>query len=510
MSASSHSDIATTVNRGLAWIGMASSMVWLLDILGMFIVLGLWIPPDQMGIAALAIPFFPALDLASEMGLGAAVVQRDDHTEEKISTIFWFNFLGSVVLAVVLALGIGPALGALHDQPIVGWMFMAYAGKLVWHNTFLIPRALMRRQLRFGELSLIRTLANVGQFVGLIAAAWAGFGIWCFVVGPICRVLVTGVGIQICHPWRPRFVLQIRETTDWLVFGAKAASSQIVYHIYTNIDYQIIGFMFTPEETGLYWFAYELVLKPCFLIGEALQAIAFAAYSRLKAVRAQLIEQFISFTRLSLVVMLGFLVIIMVLADDILRLIWGADAVPAAAAARILCGVGVLRALSFVIPPLLDGVGRPGLSLTYNALAAFVLPLSFLVCAQTLSDQVGFLSVAIGWLLGYPVVFSLLVYFTLTEVKLPLTTYLRRTIGIPLCAAAGVAAGWGTRLLLLEQSLVIRMLVPMLVLMTTYLLFLAYTQGVSPRSVWRSARGKGEKQSPAPDEVRSDDQAADE
>lgn len=501
MPASSRSDIAATVNRGLAWVGMASSAVWLLDILGIFIVLGLWIPPEQMGIAALAIPFFPALDLASEMGLGAAVVQRDDHTEDRISTIFWLNLFGSVVLAAVLALGIGPGIGALHDQPIVGWMFAAYAGKLVWHNTFLIPRALMRRQLRFRELSVIRTLANVGQFIGLIGTAWAGLGIWCFVIGPVCRVLVTGVGVQICHPWRPRFVLRVRESTEWLVFGAKAASSQIVYHVYTNIDYQIIGYMFTPEETGLYWLAYELVLKPCFLIGQALQAIAFAAYSRLKAARAQLIEQFIAFTRLSLVVMLGFLVIIMVLADDILLWIWGADAVPAAAAARILCAVGVLRALSFVIPPLLDGVGRPGLSLMYNALAAVVLPLSFFLCAYAFADRLGYLSIAVGWALGYPVVFSLLVYFTITAVELPLTRYLRRTIGIPLCAMTAVAVGWGARLVLLEQSLMLRMLVPMLTLMATYLLLLAYTQGVSPRSVWRSTRGGSKKPRRRPDDA---------
>ncbi len=79
----SQQDIRTTINRGLAWVGIASAMVWFLDIVGMFIILALWISPEEMGTAAVAITLFPVLDLIGNMGLSAAVIQRDDHSEEK-------------------------------------------------------------------------------------------------------------------------------------------------------------------------------------------------------------------------------------------------------------------------------------------------------------------------------------------------------------------------------------------------------------------------------------------
>ena len=46
---------------------------------------------------------------------------------------------------------------------------------------------------------------------------------------------------------------------------------------------------------------------------------------------------------------------------------------PTAPAIRVLCLVGVLRALSFIVPPLLDGIGKPGLTLIYMLVAAVAL-----------------------------------------------------------------------------------------------------------------------------------------
>lgn len=489
-------NITTRVNRGLAWTALASPVVWTLDIVGTLLVLALWISPEQMGVAALAIPFFPALDLASEMGLGAAVIQRDDHTEDRLSTVFWVNVAISVVLALVLALGVGPLLAWIHGHAILATLFAAYGVKLIWHNLFLVPRALMRRQLRFKELELLRALSNVGEFVGKVGAAAAGLGVWCFVIGPMCRVLVTGIGIQLCLPWRPRLVCKLRDAMDWVTFGLKAASSQIIYHIYTNVDYQVVGYMFSERATGLYWFAYELVLKPCFLIGQTLHAIAFAAYSRLKLDRPRLIEQFIGFSRLSLVVMLGFLSLIAVSADDILALVWGSEAMPAAAVARILCLVGVLRALSFVIPPLLDGVGRPGASLIYNALAAVLVPLSFVVCAALWGDTLGYVSVAVAWTIGYPLAFAVLVALALAILELSPLAYLARLWGVVACAAAAAGAGWVARALVDGASTGTRFGVAAAATVTVYAAGLAVTQGLTPRSVAAAIRGDAPRATP--------------
>lgn len=475
---------------------MGSSMVWLLDILGILIVLKFWISPEQMGVAALVIPFFPALDLVSEMGLPSAVIQRDDHTPEKVSTVFWMNFGMSVLLLGVLSLIVGPLLAWIHDYPILAAMFTAYGFKLVWHNVYVMPRALMRRELRFKELEMIRTVANLAEFGAKVGSAAAGLGIWCFVLGPAARVFVVGIGVQIRNPWRPRFVLRLRESIEWAKFGLKASASQIIYHLYTNLDYQLIGVLFTREITGLYWAAYEMVLKPCHLIGQTLQPIAFAAFSRLKHERQKLIDQYISFTRLSLVVMFGFLTVILVSAEDILSF-WDEDAVAAGVAARILCGVGVLRALSYVIPPLLNGMGRPGLSLLYNSVAAVIMPAAFFVSAYAFGDRLGYLAVAYAWAVGYPIAFSLLLWMALELLSLRAIDYTRRVIGIPMSAAVSIGASFAVHFGFVTASPWLRFTASTAAAVVVFGLVLAYWQGISPRSMIRAIRGQ-DRQDPAP------------
>jgi O-antigen/teichoic acid export membrane protein len=481
--------IQRDVNRGLAWFGLAASWVSLLDVIANVVILALWISPAQYGVAALAITLFPVLDLAADLGLSAAVIQRDDHTEAKISTVFWLNVVMSVFLFAVLALAVGPLLSLLHGEPIVGLMLTAYGGKLIWQNVYTMPKALMRRQLRFKEIAGVRSIANAIEFAVKIGVAAGGGGIWCFVIGPLAREIGWAAGIQWCHPWRPRLVMRIGEAASWAWFGIRQSGSQVLFHAYTNVDYQLVGHYFGAAANGFYRLAYDIVLEPCRILAMIVNQVAFPAYSRLKHRRRELIEQFIALTRLNLVVVLGFVAIILVAADDIVAVLWGPEWMPAATAARILCAVGALRALSFLIPPLLEGMGHPGRSLAYNAVAAVVLPTCFVVAAEVLGDDLGFVSVAVAWAVGYPIAFAVLARLALGLLDLDATEYLRRVIGIPGCAALAAAAAGGVHFLAAPLSPGLRLALATATLLAVFFPALALWQGISPRSVIAAIRG---------------------
>jgi O-antigen/teichoic acid export membrane protein len=482
-------DIKKQVNRGLAWVGLASSSVGLLDVLAQIIILAIWISPEQLGTAALAVSLFPVLDRATDLGLSAAVIQRDDHDDAKMSTVFWFNVALSLVIFLLLWLVIGPGLGALHDRPIVGDLLTVYGLKLVWQNVYFMPWALMTKELRFKELSIIRIFANVAEFAGKVGFAAAGFGIWCFVLGPLCRVIVTGVGIQIRHPWKPKLMLRVRETMDWARFGAKAAGSKVLFYLYTNVDYQVVGYYFGETANGFYTLAYTIVLEPCRIISDVISSVAFPSFARLKYAREKVVDQFIAFTRMNLVVMIGFLGLVFVSAHEIIELFYGEEWLPAVAGVRILCLVGVLRALSFVVPPLLDGVGRPALTLVYMIVASIVLPGCFILGAEILGAEHGWLSVAIAWAVGYPIAFIVLFAMALIVMDLRLRDYLRRSLGIPVLAAIAMLVSAGVHWAMQPLSPGIRLGSTAVVMVGLFLTLLAFKEGISPRSVIKSLKG---------------------
>src|SRR5829696_8208912 len=107
----SHKRMQTHVNRGLAWIGIASTLVGVLDVVAIIVILNLWISPDEYGIATNAVWLFPLLDQATDLGLSGAVIQKDDHSESTISTVFWINVAVGGLLFLLCA-GAAPLLAA--------------------------------------------------------------------------------------------------------------------------------------------------------------------------------------------------------------------------------------------------------------------------------------------------------------------------------------------------------------------------------------------------------------
>ena len=482
-----HKRIATNVHRGLAWIGIASSLVGILDLVALYIITRYFISTEEYGISRLGVWIYPILDQATDLGLSAAVIQRDDHTEAQISTVFWINTMLAVALFAVLAIAAPLSASLMGFPPIVGYMMIAYGTKLLWQNVYFIPVAMMKRELRFKELSIIRIIANLAEFAGKIGFAAAGFGIWCFVLGPLARVLVTGIGAQLRHPWRPHFVFKPRETKEYVTFGLNQSATQILFYFYTNIHIPIVGYYFGPAAAGLYGIANEIVLEPIRIISAVIVDVALPTFSKLKYARESLVAQLAQFTRLNLITVMSYSAIVCVAAPEVLSVLFPSYTA-AATAVRILSAVAILRSVSLIIPPLLDGLGYPNRTLVYTATASIVMPVVWVGSAVML-QHLGMLSVAIGWVIGYPIAFGVLVWLAMYTIRWSTFSYFRAIGGVALCMLASAAVALGVHYAIEGAP-------PALVLAATAVtvvgiagVLLAYTQGLSLRTAFKALKG---------------------
>ena len=419
--------------------------------------------------------------------------------------MFWIN-LGTASLLFVLLLVVAPVIGTQIGYPIVGWMLVVYGTKLLFQNLYFIPVAMMKRELRFKELSVIRIIANLAEFCGKIGFAAAGFGIWCFVLGPMCRVLVTGIGAQLRHPWRPKFIIRLAEAREYITFGLKTSGSQILFYFYTNVDYPIVGAFFGKEGLGLYRLAYEVVLEPVRMISNVIVDIAFPAFAKLRHTKDRLITQFVSFTRLNLITVMTYSAIVLVAAEDVISVIFP-DYVGAEPAIRILCVVAVLRAVSYVVPPLLDGVGRPERTFKYTLTAAVALPVAYVGGAWLFGGELGFVSVAVAWAIGYPIAFAVLVFMATATLEWSVMKYLRSVVGVASCMIGAGLVAFGVHSVLGGLPPWARLSITTGVVVIVTGLLLAYTQGISLRTAKRALSADSPSPPPAIDS-RGDDQAA--
>jgi O-antigen/teichoic acid export membrane protein len=485
--------VSTQVNRGIAWAAAAQAIIAVTDLISQLVVLAIWVGAQDYGIASGAVAFYTLLDTAADFGVTSALIQRDDHTPERVSTVFWFNLMVSSALMVAL-LVVGPLYGRLQGDAVVGWLLIAYGGKLVFQNVYAIPFALLRKELRFGDIAKARIAAHLCESVGRIVFAALGATVWCWTLAALTRAFVFGVIMQLRHPFFPRLVFRPREVFDYMRFGMRTAASQILFRLYTSIDTPIVLYAFGKQSAGIYSAALFLVLEPVKTISNVVIDVAFPAFARLRDDRKALIAQFIQLTRLNLIVVLPLVVLILLVIPEYLRIFysrkWRADELAVCAdAARVLCLVGGLRALGFIGPPLLDGIGRPELTLRYMVVAAIAVPGSFLAGAQLLGDRFGLLSVAIAWAVGYPVAFAALSYLVSRSIELPLGPYLRGSWGIIGCCLAGLVAGFAVSLAMPEARDITRLLVISGAALAVTAALVVTWQKITPRSIMAAIRG---------------------
>jgi len=483
----------THINRGVAWTAASQTIVAVADLISQLICVR-WMGESRYGIAMMAVPLYSILDAISDLGGTSALIAHDDHTPERVSSLFWFNVLLSTGLFLVLLLA-GPLYGRFQGHTVVGMLLVAYGGKLVIQNFYAIPLAVLRKELHFEEVAKIRTVAYLAESITRVVFVAYGIMIWSFTLAALAKSLVFAVIFLFRHPYKPKLVFRYADIAHYVSYGLRSGVSQVLYYTYTNVDYVIVGYYFGEAANGIYSLAYWIVLEAVKTIANVVIDVALPTFARLRNDPPALVTQFIRLTRLNMIAVLPFVVLILLIVPEFLNLAyaggkWSAPQLAVCGdAARILCVIGLLRALGFIGPPLLDGIGRPELTLRYMTIATIAVPGAFLLGANLLGDRLGLLSVAIAWAVGYPIAFAALLYVIAKTVDLPIATYARASLGILGCAAIGLALGLAADVLTRNLHDGIRIAVIGGAALVGTFGALATWQHVTPRTIIGSLRG---------------------
>jgi O-antigen/teichoic acid export membrane protein len=420
------------------WVVASSAANALESLVALVLLLQLWMTPAQLGVATLAVSLFPVLDVLADLGLGAKVA-RDGGDQRQLSTIFWLRVALSVFVCGLLA-ALAPALAALHGEPVVDVLLAAYAGRLLLQNLGAIPEALLRREQRLDTLARLRVLGHVAGFAAIVAVAAAGYPIWALVAGPLARTLVSVLAVQLVRPWWPQLGSDVRAAQAQLGAALSASASPLLYVCFTNVDYQIVGLCFGPAALGFYRAAFALVLEPARVVSDLTSQVATPSFARLRDDADALRVRFLAVTRVNLGLLSPFVAFLLAAAPDVVGALLPryTAAVPTL---RLLCVVALLRMLSFLVPPFLDAIGQRALTLRYMIVAAVVLPAAYLGFALGLGPRLGVESVALAWIVAYPIAFVALLALALPTIGLSKRAYLRNVVSPAAAAwAAGAAA----------------------------------------------------------------------
>jgi O-antigen/teichoic acid export membrane protein len=227
-------------------------------------------------------------------------------------------------------------------------------------------------------------------------------------------------------------VFEFARVRGMLRYGLSMNGSKMLSYLSGNADNLIVGKVIGGQALGLYNMAFILGTMPTQKVTPIIYRISFPVLSRLQSDAEASRQYFLSFSRYIGMCAAAAMFGLMIVADDFVLTVLGQKWAPMIFPLRLLCGVGVLKALAVMLNVVLSARDRTGTLLVYCIAELAVLSAAFLIGARF-----GIGGVALGWLAAYPLLFLYQLRAVLRELDLRLSSYLQ-TLKLELLASGAM------------------------------------------------------------------------
>jgi len=255
---------------------------FLLHLVSLFIISRL-VPPEEFGVAALAMPIILIVTQLSQFGLVEPIVQSRALSHRLVSSLFWFNFLFGAGFALIVVLLAGPA-AQLYGDPRVAPVFRVLALSVFLSAISTPYIAILRRRMQFKLLELALFAAFALSILVAVIAAWAGASYWAVVIQHALQPAITIAILAPLCGWAPSppWLAKLGEAKRLLKFGGHVALAGVVARIGQSVPTIVAGRFLGIEAAGLYYRSFTIAqLVPQRAIAP-LASVFVASLSRLQ------------------------------------------------------------------------------------------------------------------------------------------------------------------------------------------------------------------------------------
>lgn len=243
------------------------------------IILARLLLPEDYGIVALIVVFISISQIFVQSGLGTALVQRKDVTDEDFSSVFYLTLVVSLILYCILFIG-APFISAFYGQPLITPVLRVLGLTLFFGSINTIQHAVIARNFLFRKLFVSSLGAVLFSGAVGIAMAYASFGVWALVSQQLTSSIVLCIIMWFSVKWRPKLQFSLTRVKELFSFGWKILASGLIDTIYTNLSSLVIGKLYPARILGFYTRGREFPNVLASTLNSSIQTVIFTAYSK--------------------------------------------------------------------------------------------------------------------------------------------------------------------------------------------------------------------------------------
>jgi PST family polysaccharide transporter len=243
------------------------------------VVLARLLTPEDYGLVSMVTSLIAWVLMLAYAGTDEAVVQRPQISEGEVSALFWITVALGLASGTIVA-ACGPLIAEFYGEPRLLNITIVAGLTFVTSGMFCQHRALMRRSMRFDEISAVEIAANLLSTVVAVVMALQGFAYWALVLKPVLMNAFLAAGLWLRSGWIPGKPTMTRAVKEMLWFGVNTTGFTASDVGSRSMDKAAIGYGSGAAALGRYQNAmliYENVLS---VLTSALHPVAVASLSK--------------------------------------------------------------------------------------------------------------------------------------------------------------------------------------------------------------------------------------
>lgn len=375
--------------------------------------------PDDYGLMAMATILTGYAALFSEMGLGAAIVQRPSTSQQELSSVFWFVLGISLLFAAACFLLAYPT-AYIFDETRVIPLTQAVSVIFIINGLQIVPFNLIKKRLEFKKVGFAEMVGSLVSCASMVGLAYLGAGVWTLLLGHIVRSFNKLIFAFYFSKWIPSFCFSFGQIKSFVGFGLIVTMGSTLNYVSEKSDKFFAGIAWPPKVLGYYSFALQLAQLPTEKIVSLINQVSFSVFSELQREKVAFNDFYLKVTKVTAMFILplffgGFLA-----GEELIKVLLGDKWIPIIFLFKILCLSQILLAITTINNHVHNAQGRPGWGMCYNAACALFMSISFYFAVKH-----GLNAMLIPWITTFPVLCIVFIIATLIKIKVGIFAYLK-------------------------------------------------------------------------------------
>lgn len=413
--------LAQQTVKSVFWVGSTQAIGQLISSLVVTIYLMRILSPVDYGLVGMALSYQAILFILYDLGIGVAIVQKQNLTEEDAHSAFWFSTIVGIVL-FALSWYLAIFVGAFYSDDRLVWLVRVLSIGNIFLAIKEVPYCIMAKHLEFKRRGLAELIAGILCLAISLVLAINGFGPWSLIIGQVSREFLLMALIMFLSKWKIRILFQISNIKPLLRFGLPITGQSLLNYANVCSDSIIIGKFLGKHSLGYYQTAMSLANYPIQKVIVIANKVIFPVFAKLQddeeRMKTYFYKMFHLITLFSFPIFFGLFCV----SREVIVLVLDPKWLPGLFVLRVFCFIAIFRSYIGFLLIILKAKGNAAAVFRYSLYSSILLPAAFLIGVSH-----GISGVALAWLYCFPALFIYLLWLVKKEINISFLATLKKT-----------------------------------------------------------------------------------